>query len=114
MESGAVLTVLGNKYAPEILAATAEPRSVQSIADELGVPVATCYRRVNELADAGLVELHERALSDERRRVSLYRRTVDEITVDFGETGIDVDIETRGEVKSRIDSVWRMLSDRSN
>lgn len=114
MESGAVLAVLGNKYAPEILAATAEPRSVQSVADELGVPVATCYRRMDELVDAGLVELHDRVLSDDRRRVSRYRRTVDEITVDFGETGVDINIEARGEVKSRIDSVWRMLSDRSN
>ena len=47
MASLDVLRALGNEYNPEILQATHEPRSAQDLSEELGVPIATCYRRTS-------------------------------------------------------------------
>ena len=58
-----IIEVLGNKYNPEILDAAGEPKSAQELSDQLGVPIATCYRRINELEDTELLELHDRPLS---------------------------------------------------
>lgn len=110
MASVDVLYALGNEYNPEILQATNEPRSAQELSDELGVPIATCYRRIEELTDAGLLKLHDRPLSDEHRRVKVYRRNVDEVRVEFVENECAVSVEERSEVKTRIDDVWRTLS----
>lgn len=104
-----LIRVLGNKYSVEILGATNESRSAQELSDRLDVPIATCYRRIEELTDAGLLSLEDSVLSDDRRRVDVYRRSVDEVTVAFGEEGFGVEAEERTQVKNKIEDVWRRV-----
>lgn len=111
METVEVLEVLGNEYNPEILRAANEPRSAQDLSDELDVPIATCYRRIEELTDAELLELHDRPLSDEHRRINVYRRNVDEIQIEFDGTDVSITIQERAEIKDKLDDVWRVLSE---
>ena len=111
MASTDVLRVLGNEYNPEILEATHEPRSAQELSDELDVPIATCYRRIDELTEADLIELHDRPLSDEHRRINVYRRRIDEVTVEFQGEESSVTIRERSEIKNKLDDVWRTLSE---
>lgn len=109
MASEDIIEVLGNKYNPEILDAAGDPKSAQELSDELGVPIATCYRRINELTDADLLELHDRPLSDEHRRIKVYRRRVDAVTIEF-DGGLSLEVEERSEVKNKLDEVWRRMS----
>jgi predicted transcriptional regulator len=111
MDGIEMLRVLGNEYNPEILSFAHEPRSAQELSDELDVPIATCYRRIEELTDAELLEHHDRVLSDERRRVNVYRRNIDEVVVDFSEGDVAVSVEERRQVKNRLDEAWRTLSE---
>ncbi|MGZ0747952.1 MULTISPECIES: helix-turn-helix domain-containing protein [unclassified Haloparvum] len=108
-----LISVLGNKYNTDILTAADEPMSAQELSDELDVPIATCYRRISELEEADLLELHDRPLSEEHRRVKVYRRQVDGIEVDFRD-GITIEVEERSAVKNRLDDVWRNLSSGEN
>lgn len=110
MEGEEIIGVLGNKYNPEILDATAEPKSAQELSDALDVPIATCYRRIDELTDAELLELHDRPLSDEQRRIKVYRRNVDAVEIDFRD-GIGVRIEERSAVKNKLDKAWRTMAE---
>jgi len=105
-----LLQTLGNKYSAEILDATDEPRSAQELSDELEIPIATCYRRIDELTEHDLLELHDNILSDDRRRIKVYRRNVDGIRVEFEEQ-IAVDVEERSEVTNKLDEAWRTLSE---
>lgn len=111
MATADLLRVLGNDYNVEILGAAAEPQSAQDLSDELDVPIATCYRRIEELTEVGLLEHHDRVLSDERRRINVYRRNIDEIRVEFQGTSFSVEIEERSQVQNKLDDVWRTLSD---
>ena len=111
MVSPELLQTLGNKYSAEILDATDEPISAQDLSDELGIPIATCYRRIDELTEHDLLELHDNILSDDRRRIKVYRRNVDEVRVDFDE-GLSIHVEERSEVTNKLDEAWRTLSDR--
>ncbi|WP_436900765.1 helix-turn-helix domain-containing protein [Halovenus halobia] len=110
MSSVDLLQTLGNKYSAEILDATDEPRSAQELSDELEIPIATCYRRIDELTEHNLLELHDNILSDDRRRIKVYRRNVDEVTIDFDEE-LTVSIEERTEVTNTLDEAWRTLSE---
>jgi len=105
-----LLQTLGNKYSAEILDATEEPRSAQELSDELEIPIATCYRRIDELTEHDLLELHDNILSDDRRRIKVYRRNVDAINVEF-EDELSVDVEERSEVTNKLDEAWRTLSE---
>jgi len=109
MTSEDLIEVLGNKYNTDILSATTDPKSAQDLSDELDVPIATCYRRINELTETNLLELHDRPLSDEHRRIKVYRRNVDEIEISF-DNGLTVEVSERSVVKNKLDDVWRTMS----
>jgi predicted ArsR family transcriptional regulator len=110
MASPELLRTLGNKYSAEILDATDEAQSAQDLSDELEIPIATCYRRIDELTDHELLELHDNILSDDRRRIKVYRRNVDTVRVEFdGELAVNVD--ERSEVTNKLDEAWRTLSE---
>jgi predicted ArsR family transcriptional regulator len=111
MASAELLQTLGNKYSAEILDATDEPRSAQELSDELEIPIATCYRRIDELTEHNLLELHDNILSDDRRRIKVYRRNVDAIRVEFDDEQLAVDVEERSEVTNKLDEAWRTLSE---
>jgi predicted ArsR family transcriptional regulator len=110
MASEELLQTLGNKYSAEILEATDEPRSAQDLSDELGIPIATCYRRIDELTEHDLLELHDNILSDDRRRIKVYRRNVEAIRVTFDDS-LAVDVDERSEVTNKLDEAWRTLSE---
>lgn len=112
MSSVDLLQTLGNKYSAEILDATDEPRSAQELSEELGIPIATCYRRIDELTEHDLLELHDNILSDDRRRIKVYRRNVDNVSINFDEE-LTVNIEERTEVTNTLDEAWRTLSSES-
>jgi predicted ArsR family transcriptional regulator len=105
-----LLQTLGNKYSAAILDATDEPRSAQELSDELDIPIATCYRRIDELTEHDLLELHDNILSDDRRRIKVYRRNVDAVRVEFDEA-LSVTIEERSQVTNTLDEAWRTLSE---
>ena len=109
-EDEEIIEALGNKYNPEILDAAGEPMSAQELSEALEVPIATCYRRINELEETDLLELYDRPLSDEHRRIKVYRRSVDGVTVTFRD-GLMVDLEERSEIKNKLDQVWRTMAD---
>jgi len=106
-----LVRTLGSKYSAEILGATDEPRSAQELSERLDIPIATCYRRIEDLTDAGLLSLEDSVLSEERRRVDVYRREVNELTVSLGEASYSVAVEERTQVKNKLDDAWRALSD---
>lgn len=110
MESDRTLEALGNEYNPDILRAADEAYSAQEFSDMLDIPIATCYRRIEELTGAGLLELHDRVLSDEHRRTNVYRREVDEIVISFEEDDLNIQVTERPEVRNKLDDVWRTIS----
>lgn len=110
MESDRTLSALGNEYNPDILRAADEPHSAQEFSEMLDIPIATCYRRIEELTAAGLLDLHDRVLSDEHRRTNVYRREVDEIVVRFERDDYTVSVTERPEVKNKLDDVWRKIA----
>lgn len=109
MEPESVLSTLGDKYTPEILRTTYEPKSAQELSEELDIPIATSYRRVEELEEAGLLELEGKEFSDEGRQRKVYRRSVEEISVELGDGNIDVDYQERTEAKNALNDVWSDL-----
>lgn len=87
---------LGKKYSTEILTATAEPRSARELSEDLDIPIATSYRRIEELVDVGLLTLEDRIRSAGGRRTKVYRRDVDGIRIEFADDEVEVSLEDRG------------------
>ncbi|MFC3957163.1 winged helix-turn-helix domain-containing protein [Halovivax cerinus] len=101
-EARSVLGALGSKYSAEILCAAETPKSAQALSDDIEIPIATCYRRIEELVEAGLLECEGRQLSEEGRRTSIYRRTIDEVEIDFSDDRPRFSEKRRTEAKNRL------------
>lgn len=107
MDSSEVLSVLGNKYNPEILDASQEPKSAQQLSDELDIPIATCYRRVEELVEMDLLEVSDKTLSDQGRTMKLYESSVSGIEIDFtGDGEPEIDMKDTKSSAQIISDVW--------
>jgi len=100
------LAALKNKYSFEILCATRTPASAQELSEDIGVPIATCYRRIEELVEAGFLKSEGRQLSEDGRRTNVYRRTVDEVTVDLTGDDPEVSSKERSEAKNRLEDQY--------
>ena len=111
MDVEEVLQVLGNKYNAEILSATRRAKSVQELSEELDIPIATSYRRVDELTEIDLLELSGRELSEEGRRTNVYRRTVDKVRVEFDGVEAEITVEERSKIENNLVEVWTHLKD---
>lgn len=104
-----VLDLLGDEYAREILAATSE-RAV-SVADltrafEMSQPTAS--RRLNRLADAGLVT-EETRIGTDGHHVTVYRAAVEDIDVTVGDGRLTVDVERTETSADRMRNIWRAM-----
>ncbi|ARS88971.1 winged helix-turn-helix domain-containing protein [Natrarchaeobaculum aegyptiacum] len=112
MDPTEVLGNLGKKYSPDILRSAAEPKSAQELSDELDIPVTTSYRRVEALAELGLLADDEegRDFGETGRSQTLYRRNVEEIVIRFDGDEMTVDSVEREETDQRLASVWDDLS----
>lgn len=102
-----VLDVLGKKYSTEIVAAATDPVSAKELSNELDIPPATCYRRVETLNDVGL--LMECESHRETEATTYYRRAVD--GVDFNFDG-DLSIRT-SETRPAgwtLDQIWKRIT----
>jgi predicted ArsR family transcriptional regulator len=97
-----LLSPLKSKYSFEILCASRTPASAQELSERTGVPIATCYRRIEELVEAGFLKSEGRQLSQDGRRTKVYRRTVDEVTVDLTGDRPVVSRKERSEAKNRL------------
>ena len=91
------LLALGQEYSIDIMEAAESPVSARELSDELDVPIATCYRRIETLVDAGLLEEVGRELSDRGRQTTVYRRCVEEIRITFDEDETGVEVADRPE-----------------
>ena len=80
-----VMHILGKEYSAEMLAVTDEPKSAQEISTILDIPIATCYRRIEELEDHGLLIAVETNL-ETKHNGTRYRRTVDHLAFNFNDS----------------------------
>ena len=72
-----ISNLISNKYASRILMCTyKKPISVHQISKVFNIPIAVCYRKVNELERLGFLRCTDRILNRKGKRVSLYQSQI--------------------------------------
>jgi hypothetical protein len=87
--------LLKEEYSAKILLATMrKPRAAFELSDKFGIPIAVCFRRIKQLEDSGLIVCAERRLTQEGKRVSLFKSNVDnaEVVLERNEVRAQVEI----------------------
>lgn len=105
-----VSQLLTDPYAVKILVATVRaPKCAQDIADQYGIPIAACYRRIRDLEKFGMIVCVERKLSRQGKRVAYYVSMVKTAHVYYEEGKLKVKFEMKdGSYQSRNDG-WHNI-----
>ncbi len=93
-----------------LVSSVSEAKTAQEISVEQALPLSSCYRRIRELVDQGLVVAERIVVTREGKRYSLYRssfRTV-EMAADFRE--LRVSAELNQDVAEKFRQKWFCLS----
>lgn len=95
-----MVETIGKRYSPKIMAATGQGMLVDEIVAKKDIPIATCYRRLDDLTGAGVIQKQDDTKTHSNRNV-LYRRTIDALTIDFQDT-IVVRVTETGEAETDV------------
>lgn len=102
-----VVSLLDDDHVRTILAATsAEPRSVEELAERCELSPSNVYRRVGELAEADLVAERTRPRSDGHHE-SVYVATLDAFELEFADGEVSWSLErSRTDVADELTRLW--------
>jgi len=88
----AILEMLSDKYCRAILTATMNvPKSAMDLTTDTKIPISTIYRRLQMLHDGKLVRISG-LISDDGKKLFLYKSKVRGITIDFDGDKIEAEI----------------------
>jgi DNA-binding transcriptional ArsR family regulator len=88
----AILEMLSDKYCRAILTSTMNvPKSAMDLATDTKIPISTIYRRLQMLHDGKLVSISGE-ISDDGKKLFLYKSKVGGITIAFN--GDQIEVET--------------------
>lgn len=109
-----VVRSLGESYALDLVEAAARtPKTPTELSETTGAPIATTYRRIETLVDAGVLEEAESppgSAGPPRGRPPIsYRCAIGEVRIRFDGTGTRATIENRSPLKARIEETWEAI-----
>lgn len=108
MSGETVLRILGREHSLRILRGTAEPTGAAQLAKRLEIPVAACHRRLEELAEVGLIRAVD-AVAEPGESVKQYERVVDDLHVHIGQRRVQVTYEADRNPTTALDMAWEGL-----
>ncbi len=107
-----IMKLLADEYNIKILSASLkEPKSAQDLSVELGIPVASCYRKIRDLEDTNLLEVADSVLTPDGKRIKLYRSNITRFFVSFEGERLKVEINIRRAASEKIVKMWDVLKE---
>ncbi len=105
-----ILNALGDPAARELLLKLNEaPHAAQELLSTNSIPQSTLYRKIHELEELGLVGIQRTAITQEGKRVDLYRSLLEELTVELKGSQIRIDLRFRDLSAERLRTMWKDL-----
>jgi len=86
------LEILSDKYCRAILESVMDtPKSAIEVSREKDIPLSTVYRRIQQLHDSKMIRTSG-VITDEGKRLFLYKSKIKEVKTSFHDGKIDVDV----------------------
>jgi len=105
--SNAILSALGDEFSRRILlSAIASGKTVEEVSAEQNLPLSTCYRRIRQFVDEGLMILERIVVSTTGKKYAIYRTSFSEAVVRFNGGEVSIDIIPNADVLDKLHSRW--------
>lgn len=101
--SSAMLDALGDEPSRTILrTAISSGKTIEQIAEEQGLALSTCYRRVRKLVDMGLMLLERTVVTRAGKRFGVYRTAFATATVWFDAEEVRIEVSPNPDVVDKL------------
>lgn len=105
-----ILDALGDPAARGILLMLNDgPHSAQELLQTNHIPQSTLYRKLHDLQQLGLVGIQRTAITNEGKRVDLYRSLLEELKVDLDGRLIHIQVRFRDLAAERLKDIWHRV-----
>jgi predicted transcriptional regulator len=105
-----LIELLGNKYTREILSLTSNTEcSAFQLCRELGIPLATVYRKLKLLEQTGMVKHVKTIINLSGNEEKYYRCAIEEVEVNFNKGMLSVNLQME-ECDDKIVRLWRRFT----
>jgi hypothetical protein len=105
--SSSILSAFGDEFSRRILAsAIASGKTVEEISAEQNLPLSTCYRRVRQFVDEGLMVLERLVVTQTGKRFAIYRTAFSDVTIRFYPGEVAVETTPNVEVLDKLRTKW--------
>ena len=91
-KEAAILKVVSDEYMRKIIvSARSVEKSIDEISQENAIPISTCYRRVHELVNMGILREQRTILTNEGKKYQTYKSALREAMINFSNQGISIE-----------------------
>jgi hypothetical protein len=115
--SATLLSALGDEASRSILnSAISCGKTVEDISAEHGLPLSTCYRRINQLVGEGLMIVERMVITPSGKRYAVFRTTFSRATINFDYGELSVELTPNEDVvekvrNKRLSSIYSSYND---
>lgn len=107
-----IMKLIADEYNIKILSATLKaPKSAFELSAVLNIPIASCYRKVHDLERSNLLEVADSILTQDGKRLKLYRSNVMHFYVTFERECLKVEVNLKKSASEKIVKMWDVLKD---
>jgi DNA-binding Lrp family transcriptional regulator len=89
-----------------ILSTIPKGKSVEDLSKENDIPLSTCYRRVHEMLDSGILIVERIVITPDGKKYEILRSTFKGFSVGFEVSGVVVDASINEDIADRLHRMW--------
>jgi hypothetical protein len=106
----ALTRALADEYSRRILiSASAKAKTVEDFSGENDIPLSTCYRRVHEMHQDGILLVERIVISSEGKKSELYRSGFKGISIKMEDGKVSIEATVNEDVADKLYGMWSAM-----
>ncbi len=106
----ALTHLLADEYSRKILlSAIPHAKSVEELSIENGIPLSTCYRRVHELFENGILVVERIVIAPDGKKYELYRSGFRGMSVKLEGGSVEVEATVNEDIADKLYNMWSVM-----
>jgi len=102
-----MIGILSDKYSRSILfCTTLGPKSVEQVSRETKIPISTCYRRIHDMREHGVLFIDRIVLADDGRKFEMYKSAIKDARINIEGGKMTVEAEPNVDTSGRLYRTW--------
>jgi len=102
-----MIGILSDRYSRSILfATTSDAKSVEEVSKETKIPISTCYRRIHDMRQQGVLVIDRIVLTNDGRKFEMYKSAIKDARINVEGGKMSVEAEPNVDTSGRLYRTW--------